>query len=445
MLLRVASAVYMGDRVTDMPGIFDQISYDDLAQRVAAGDGFSFGTDWWPATRAGEPTAHWSFSMTLYLAAIYKLFGYHPLIARLIQAVTAGLLMPLLTFRLAGKVSGRGVALLAAAISAIYIYFFYYAAALMTETFYFLAILASLNLAVTLAREPEASLRSTWGRWAGLGLTAGLAVLFRQTFLLFVPFLLGWIWWAHRRGETEGTRERDTGGRKAGGRKARPYWVRLAIPVAVIVLMVLPWTLRNYRAFHQFVLLNTNAGYVFFWSNHPIHGTSFISLLGPGQPGYHDLIPPELLPLDEAALEKALMARGLGFVVADPGRYLLLSLSRIKDHFVFWPKADSGMLSNISRVGSFGIFLPFMIYGLVVSAAYVWQRRRRLRSDEQAAAFVLMYLFIVVYSGIHVLSWTGIRYRLPVDTVLVIFAAIGIADLYERWTRRGKRPMGETA
>src|SRR5512136_749342 len=115
VVLRVGAALYMGDRVYDMPGIFDQISYDKLAQNVVAGHGFSFDEDWWPATRAGEPTAHWSFPMTLYLAAIYKLFGYHPLIARLIQAVAAGILMPLLTFRLAAKVGGRGVALLAAA------------------------------------------------------------------------------------------------------------------------------------------------------------------------------------------------------------------------------------------------------------------------------------------------------------------------------------------
>ena len=204
--------------------------------------------------------------------------------------------------------------------------------------------------------------------------------------------------------------------------------------MAVIGLMILPWTVRNYLAFHQLVLLNTNAGYVFFWANHPIHGASFISLLGPEQPSYHDLIPPELLSLDEASLEKALMARGLGFVIADPGRYVLLSLSRIKDHFIFWPKPDSGTLSNISRVGSFGAFLPFMIYGLILALSGAWRERRRLPSDERGAALVLLYLFILVYSGIHILTWTGIRYRLPVDTVLVIFAAVGLHDLWRRLT-----------
>jgi hypothetical protein len=438
VVLRVGAALYMGDRVYDMPGIFDQISYDKLAQNVVAGHGFSFDADWWPATRAGEPTAHWSFPMTLYLAAIYKLFGYHPLIARLIQAVAAGILMPLLTYRLAGKVGGRAVALVAAGISAVYIYFFYYAAALMTETFTFIAILASLNLAVDLARGS-----GTWGRWIGLGLATGCAVLFRQTFLLFVPFLLLWIWWAHPGGEEGETRRGGDMESRSGGRRA--WGVRLAIPLAVIGLMILPWTVRNYAAFHQLVLLNTNAGYVFFWANHPIHGTSFLLPQGAEAPNYHELIPPELLSLDEAALEKALMARGLGFVMDDPGRYLMLSLSRIKDHFIFWPKADSGMLSNISRVGSFGLFLPFMIYGLILSLIHVWRKRRTLAVDERAAALVLLYLFILIYTGMHILTWAGIRYRLPVDTVLVIFAAIGLVDLYERLIPAAVREGRSTA
>jgi hypothetical protein len=44
----------------------------------------------------------------------------------------------------------------------------------------------------------------------------------------------------------------------------------------------------------------------------------------------------------------------------------------------------------------------------------------------------LFYLFIVIYAGIHVLTWTLIRYRLPIDALLVIFAGLGITDLLTR-------------
>ena len=86
VILRIGAALALGDSIAELPGIFDQVSYDALARQVLAGHGFSFAATWWPATRAGEPTAHWSFLYTLYLTGVYGIFGEHPLAARLIQA-----------------------------------------------------------------------------------------------------------------------------------------------------------------------------------------------------------------------------------------------------------------------------------------------------------------------------------------------------------------------
>lgn len=65
ILLRVAAAFYFGDQVAALPGTFNQVSYDMLAQRVLEGHGFTVADSWWPATPAGEPTAHWSYLYTL--------------------------------------------------------------------------------------------------------------------------------------------------------------------------------------------------------------------------------------------------------------------------------------------------------------------------------------------------------------------------------------------
>ena len=87
VLLRLAAALYLGNQVAVLPGTYDQVSYDALAQRVAAGQGFSFDQLWWPVTRAGEPTAHLSFLYTGFLAGLYALLGHQPLVARLLQAL----------------------------------------------------------------------------------------------------------------------------------------------------------------------------------------------------------------------------------------------------------------------------------------------------------------------------------------------------------------------
>ncbi len=399
LLLRAGAALYMGEQVEALPGVADQQSYDMLARRVIGGYGFTVAQDWWPATRAGQPTAHWSYLYTLYLAFVYIVFGVHPLAARLIQVLLAGILWPLLAYRITRRLMGDGVGLLAAGWTAVYGYAVYYSAALMTEPFFITAILWTLDIAMNRA-QPRPDLK----RWALLGLAAGTATLLRQSFLPFVPFLFAWVWLTER---------------------GRPFMKgllkSLAYPllaVAVMGIMILPWTVRNYLAFGRFVLLNTNAGFAFFWANHPIYGTTFVDVLPAGL-SYQRLIPPELLSLDEASLDSALLKRGMEFVVQDPGRYVLLSISRIKTYFMFWPTADTGVLNNLVRVLSFGVALPFVIYGLLLAL-------RRWRE------WSLLYLFVVVYSGIHLLSWALVRYRLPVDAVLIVFASAGLADLLQR-------------
>jgi 4-amino-4-deoxy-L-arabinose transferase-like glycosyltransferase len=414
ILLRVAMAFYLGNQVVELPGTFDQVSYDMLAQRVVNGYGFTVAELWWPITPAGEPTALWSFLYTLFLTAIYSVVGYAPLVARLIQAVLVGFLLPWLTYRLGKRTFGSTVGLVAAGLSAIYIYFVYYAATLMTEPFYIITILWVLDLAMQMGQatdldSPEKSTISKW-TWLWLGLALGITVLFRQVFLLFIPVLFAWLLWRSFRYQQ---------------RAVWPMLGRMVGATIVVVLMILPWTVRNYRAFDTFVLLNTNAGFAFFWGNHPIHGYYFIPILPDDGPSYEALIPNDLRHLNEAELDRALLKLSLAEITGDPVRYAVLSLTRIQEYIKFWPSPDSGLVSNISRVFSFGLMLPFMIYGLIIGF------RRSLSSEA-----LILYLFMVTYAGVHLLTWTLIRYRLPIDAVLLVFAGLALVDLQTRLSRR---------
>jgi hypothetical protein len=244
-----------------------------------------------------------------------------------------------------------------------------------------------------------------------------VTVLLRQVFLIFLPFLFLWIWW--------NVREVDTNQWKQ--RLRWPALKGLSLATLTLVLMILPCTIRNQRDFGTFELLNTNAGFAFFWGNHPIYGTRFIPLL-PSQQSYYDLIPIELRNLNEAELDKALLQRGLQFIKDDPRRFILLSISRTLEFFKFWPSPNSGLISNISRVGSFGIFLPFMLYGLWSALVSDWKSR----TSNERWGIVLLVLFVLSYTAIHLFSWALIRYRLPVDAVLLVFAAFGIQKLVNK-------------
>ena len=394
VLIRIPIALLMGDQITVLPGIQDQVSYDALARSLLDGRGYSFVENWYPFTPANTPTAHWSFMYPLYLAGTYAVTGYHPLVARLVQGVVGGALICFLVYLIGRRVVDENTGLVGAGLAAVYGYFIYYNAALMTETFFIVLVLLTLYLSIELKGDP------TLMRWLGLGLSLGLASLLRQTVLLFVPFLLVWLFLELR------------------GRAIR--WWYFTLPVIIILLLITPWTLRNFLVYREFLLLNSNAGYALFASNNPNLGTDWRNELVVVP------VPRELAGQNEAELDRALTKKGIEFILADPQRYLLLSLDKTLEYFWFWPSSDSSRISNLNRVLSFGLYLPFMFLGLCLSVS-------RWRS------FAILYLFMFIHTAIHLLSWPAPRYRLPVDAVLMVFAALALLELakqFKSWRRR---------
>jgi 4-amino-4-deoxy-L-arabinose transferase-like glycosyltransferase len=398
VLLRIPVALLMGDQVTELPGIQDQVSYDALARSLLDGRGYSFTENWYPFTLANTPTAHWSFLYPLYLAGVYAVAGYHPLIARLLQGAVGGALLCFLVYKIGRRVVNEDTGLVAAGLAAVYGYYIYYNAALMTETFSIVLVLLTLYLSIELIENP------TLIRWVGLGFSLGLAALFRQTVLLFVPFLLVWLFLELR---TRGIR-----------------WWYFAIPVVIMISLVTPWTLRNYLVYREFLLLNSNAGYALFASNNPNLGTDWRNELVVVP------VPQELKGQNEAQLDRALTRHAIENILADPKRYLWLNLNKTLEYFRFWPSSDSSRISNLNRVLSFGLYLPFMLLGLGFSVLR-WRN------------FIPLYLFIVIHTGIHLLSWPSPRYRLPVDALLMVFAGLALIELVKQlktW-RRGFSPV----
>jgi 4-amino-4-deoxy-L-arabinose transferase-like glycosyltransferase len=398
VLIRIPVALLMGDRVTELPGIQDQVSYDALARSLLAGRGYSFPENWYPFTPANTPTAHWSFLYPLYLAGTYAVVGHHPLAARLLQTAVGGALLCFLVYKIGRRVVNEDTGLIASGLTAVYGYFIYYNAALMTETFFVVVVLLTLYLSVELREDP------TPIRWVALGLSLGLAALLRQTMLLVMPFLLLWLYL-----------------------ELRPRGIRcwyFALPIGIMFSLISPWTLRNHQVYGGFLLLNSNAGYALYASNNPNLGINWRNefVVIP--------VPEQLAGMNEAELDRALTQRGLAFILADPKRSLFLNLDKTLEYVRFWPSSDSSRISNLNRMLSFGLYLPFMVLGLGLSIS-------RWRS------FVPFYVFMLVHTGIHLLSWPSPRYRLPVDAILMVFAGLALIEMAKHlnaW-RRGLYPI----
>lgn len=386
-LSRALAAILLGNTVAALPGTHDQISYNALAQSLLAGRGFSFIENWYPFTEAGEPTAHWSFLYPLFLAGVYTLFGYQPVIARLLQAVVGAIAISLLVYFIGSHLEDKRIGVVGAGLTVVYGYLVYYNAALMTETFFIISLLAAVLIALKLGERP------TWSGLVLLGVALGLGTLLRQTMLVLVPVFLFWLLWKCRRN--------------------LKLW-ELLIPPAVMALFIIPWSVRNQIVYGDFLPLNSNAGYALYAANHPQLGTSWPDVDVVVVP-----IPAEMEGMNEAQLNSALTAEALGFVAADPARYVLLTLNKAIEYFKFWPSQDSSTISNLTRVISFGLFLPLFVLGLVLSLTR-WR------------VYLLIYLVAAMHTMIHLLSWPAIRYRLPIDVLFMPLAALALVTVTKR-------------
>ncbi len=384
LILRIAAAVFLGNTVSGLSGAHDEISYSMLGHRFATDHGMTFPENWYPWIRANSAQSYYSYTMSLILAGIYSVFGYYPIVARLFMALLSTLVVWLI-FRLAKYHFNSTIAVISGLIAASYAYLIFYGVTLVTETPFLLAVLIALNVAIELKRKSNVVL------WMSLGIALALAMLLRMAIIFFGLILLVIL--------------------AFGVRKQRRAHLVL-IPILLIILAVLPFTIRNYRLWGKFMLLESQFGHVFWNGNHPDHQGNF-------HPYKVFPIPPEILKTNnDAEITTDLLWMGVENVLNDPKHFLLLTFTRLRELFTFWPTPDSTLQANALRVLSAGAVLPLAVIGLILNLS-------RWRS------LGIIYLFLIVNIGVYAISWTMIRYRIPSDAFFIMFASYTIYEGYK--------------
>lgn len=388
LLARGAGACYLGNTVSGLSGANDEITYSMLGQRFVAGAGMTFPTGWYPWIKPDAPQSYFSYTMSLLLAGIYALFGYYPLVARGVMGVLSVLIVGMI-YLIAQRLFTERIALLASAIAALYAYLIFYGVTLVTETPFMLAVLVSIYLCVRIKEEEQTQLH----RWIGLSVSLALMVLLRVAALFFVPVLLFWLLSTMRQ-----TR--------------RAY--QLYLPVIMLLVALAPLTIRNYRLWGHFNLSEAQFGHVFWNGNHPAQGWDF-------HPYRAFPIPPAILASqNDVEITNQLLKLGLQNVRNEPQRFVFVTLARLRELFTFWPTADSGRLANLLRGLSFGWLAPLALVGLIANL-------RRWRT------LAPIYLFLLIHTGIYAISWTMIRYRMPMEPFLIMFGAYTLEQGYAHW------------
>jgi len=315
-----------------------------------------------------------------FIAAAYGLF--HTLqAAKWAQVVASALLVPAVGLAGARAFAPR-VGLAAALITALYPDLVWFAAHFWSETLFLVFLWWAMER--LLASDARASLAAA----AAAGLLWGLAVLTRETILYLTPLAALWLAFSSARG---------------GARRAAAF-------LLCAVLVIAPWTLRNWMAFRAFVPVSTAGGLALFQGN-------------------ARLTRQEVYDRYEAVhgrIEQYRFARREGWRgIAE--RQPLWAFEKLAEQMPRFWEADSLALIHVKR-GAYGAVPPAaaVAAAVVILAPYLavlagFAAGLALRPLDRP--LVLLLGFLLAYNALHVVTHGFARYRLPVMPVVFLFAA----------------------
>src|SRR4029077_3229583 len=171
----------------------------------------------------------------------------------------------------------------------------------------------------------------------------------------------------------------------------------LAVSVAVCVLLVLPWTVRNYETFHRLMPVRDNFGLELWLGNHEGVTEKFDN-------DFPLLNPAEYNRLGEIRFMESKRDIALEFIGQHPGQFLRLVALRV---FRFWTTPEK------------------TFWWLISTLAWVGMLRALQNKGRDALPYaVVMIVFPLVYYVTHVFS----TYRHPMEPVIVLLAAYAMVS-----------------
>jgi 4-amino-4-deoxy-L-arabinose transferase-like glycosyltransferase len=384
--------------------LFDTSVYDFLARGLADGRGYT--------GYLGQPMAFFPPGYPAILGTAYFLFGNDLAVAWTLNAMF-GAITCLFTYATAARLFSRTVGLVAAAILAFFPGDIFCATVTASEAT-FACFFAGAIYAFVCWNQPT----TQTSRWLVFGLVLGAATLVRGVALPFlaVPFVI----WAVSRG-------------------LRGALAKTGLAAAMLLLVILPWTARNYFVLGYPILLGTDASFALLNAHNPLaFGSQSVEMNAWLRPKWSWL---EALPLAqrEGARSRAETRYALRYMLTHPGHELRLIPRRLyylfeNDHYHLATVPASRLplrlytvLSSVADAYFFAV-LAFAIAGLATL--------RSLR-DPSALVLPLTVVYILVMHG--VLFFGDPRYHAPLVPVFSILAAAGLERVVSRVQHRSIR------
>jgi hypothetical protein len=383
----------------------------NIAYSLAIGRGFSN-----PFRRETGPTAWLTPVYPLLVAATFKLFGIFTVpsfffLVSLNILFSTAVCIPIFH-------AGKRVSDLAVGAAAAWLWALFPSAIMIPFEWIWdtslSALLAATLLWATLALPDCNRVR----HWCGYGLLWGFTLMTNPSLGSLLPFLLGWAAYRARR---RGAAAPSTG--------SVPWLKKSALALGLVTLCCVPWTIRNFVAFYRLVPLRSNFPLELYIGNNENYDDKHPRFPGPITKEREIL---RYFRMDETSFMDEERRKAMNFIVSHPRVEVILFAERFAAFWTGLPNALQNFLAADSwlvRALMLCAILPGM--GALVGIAVLVRRR----SDY---AFPLA-TYPVVFPFLYYITHTSLRYRHPIDPVVLLLTAIAFQAAWKLCKQRFSR------
>lgn len=365
-----------------------------------------------------DPDFYGEFRPPVYpmlIALVYAVFGTNNLLTVYMFQAVIGVLTCLYIYKFSRMIFDDKIAVLSLVWSACYIYYLQNMGILMRETVIFFLLLIFFYYLYLYLKERKTMSRNLWFSL----LFYCILIHTDPRYLFFLPFLVALfvVFQSSKQG-------------------VRNYFVF----VGLTILLMVPWTIRNYVAYGNFVLINTrtvdlrgvakrnpamdqrltvnilNLGVISQTSNEDYPTEEERELIKKGE-NPNNRTDREIEAIKKDVYPASTFWERKWFQFKEfwrPFRFRCEYRPFPDCRFVCW-----SLKHNLVSILCYGLLLPFMMYGIV-----------DLLFKKNRIVWFLVFP-LVIQTLLHSLQWAKTRYRNPIDAFVIILAFYGLTQVYK--------------
>lgn len=383
----------------DTQPVSDFLLYHQGALSIISGGGFRI---------HGYLSAYEPIGYPGFLAGLYYIFGANIMAAKIANILLSGMMLALVYY-IAGRCFSKKAGFIAMFLCAVLPVLIIYNSVLSTEVLFTALYLLIIYL----------SLEKTDKRYTPivLGVVNGIMALTKPYMLIyqFVIFFIDMV----------------------STKKILIPLKRLCITTVVMGIVICPWTIRNYRVFHEIIPVSTNGGYNLYVNNNPyatgawqdpfkIPGSSMIKYKHTGDDFW-----------DEVGVDKDGKKLAYDWILHNPGQFIKVGFKKVENTFLAY---DDGFWAvfRLSGDGQFPYKYPLaltnkcvQVFMIIVAVIYLfivikdWAVQKKIaKLNLTILVNLLFYLFIsFVFEG-------QPRYLYPIIPLFMMMAGYVAAYKY---------------